>query len=178
MFFDLMYFDRETINFVQSSRSIIEERKKKKIHARDSVESISDHKRLKIRTFSSNREQKITNSKRRSLRSSSSNVNWTISFFLSTTRMRNLTVVQKKITIVQKKISKRQIEMNQLTFYLWNESYRRNEYKSTFADKSKIEVFSVTDWRVAALWRDKLLTLESHEDDQRLRSIIFLFRSL
>jgi phosphorylcholine metabolism protein LicD len=173
-----MYFDRETINFVQSSRSIIEEREKRKIHARDSIESIFDHKRSRIRTFSSNRELKITNSKKRSLRSSSSNVNWTIFLSFSITRMRNFTVVQKKITIVQKKISKRQIEMNQLTFYLWSESYKRNEYKSTFADKSKVEIFNVTDWRVAALWRNKWLTLENHENDQRFRSITFLFRSL
>jgi hypothetical protein len=173
-----MYFDRETINFVQSSRSIIEERKKRKIHARDSVESISDHKRSRIRTFSSSREQKITNTKKKNLKSSNSNVNWTISFFLSTMRMCNLTVVQKKITIVQKKISKRQIEMSQLTFYLWSELYKRNEYKWTFANKSKVEIFSVTDWRVAALWRNKWLTLENHENDQKFRSIIFLLRSL
>jgi hypothetical protein len=178
MFFDLMYFDRETINFVQSSRSIIEERKRRKIHARDSIESIFDCKRSRIRTSSSSREQEITNSKKKSLRSSDSNVNWTISLSLSTTRMRNFTVVQKKITIVQKKISKRQIEMSQLTFYLWSESYRRNEYKSTFADKSKVEIFNVTDWRVAILWRDKWLTLETHENDQKFRWIIFLFRSL
>jgi hypothetical protein len=62
-----MYFDRETINFVQSSRSIIEEREKRKIHARDSVESIFDRKRLRIRTFSSSREQKIMNSKKKKL---------------------------------------------------------------------------------------------------------------
>jgi hypothetical protein len=124
-----MYFDQKTINFVQSSKLIIEKREKRKIHARDSIKSVFDRKRSRIRTSSSSREQKITNSKRKRLRSSTSIVNWTISLSLLKTRMRNFTVVQKKT-------SKRQIETNQLTFYLWSESYRRNEYKSTFAHEN------------------------------------------
>jgi hypothetical protein len=60
-----MYFDHETINFVQSSKSIIEERKKKKIHTHDSIDSITDRKRLRIRTSSSTRVEEFTNSKKK-----------------------------------------------------------------------------------------------------------------
>jgi hypothetical protein len=83
---------RRLISFIQSSRSIVEERKKRKRHARDSVDSVFDRKRSRIRTFSSNREQKSTNSKKRNVNSSISNVCSNILLSLSTTRIRNLTI--------------------------------------------------------------------------------------
>jgi hypothetical protein len=45
-------------------------------------------------------------------------------------------------------------------------------------NKSKVRIFCVIDWRDATLWRDKWLTFENHENNQKFRQITLFLESL